>query len=113
MTSPAAKAQPKLRVSYKERQAENAKNRPKSAPQKADLTYLPFKTEKAPKEMRPTKKGEILPFVPRIKEANEATSRENDLWQRSTYRTGDGEVLTPPRPGSMDFLKWPSRGNKT
>ena len=33
----------------------------------------------------------------------------NDIWKRSTYRTGDGEVLGAVRPGSLDALALPSR----
>lgn len=37
----------------------------------------------------------------------------NDLWQRGTYRPGDGEALGAVRPGSLDALALPSRYGDT
>lgn len=33
---------------------------------------------------------------------------KNDLWRRSTYQPGDGDVVSATRPGSLDALKLPS-----
>ena len=53
-------------------------------------------------------------YVEREKLPNEVKAAENDLWQRTTYRTGDGDYTAQvPRAGSMDAYKLPSRGNRT
>lgn len=50
-------------------------------------------------------------YVPRQKEAGEATPATNDLWKRSIYKTGDGNHNTyVPRPGSLKAFSLPSRG---
>lgn len=72
------------------------------------LTHINYKSDKAPKEVR----GKA-PWAPRPRLENEATGPVNDLWQREVYRTGDGDTVVPVRPGSLDFLNWPSRGNRT
>ena len=33
-----------------------------------------------------------------------------DIMRRATYKYGDGDVILPKRPGSMDFMKWHSKG---
>lgn len=38
-----------------------------------------------------------------------ALPRGSDLFARPPYRTGDGEVVVPPRPGAQDALDVPSR----
>jgi hypothetical protein len=35
-----------------------------------------------------------------------ATPHSESIWNRDTYRTGDGEVIQQMRPGAQDFLKW-------
>ena len=53
-------------------------------------------------------------YTPRVKEEGEATMREGNLFQRTTYRTGDGDhTVQAVRPGSMDAYGLPSRGNRT
>ena len=53
-------------------------------------------------------------YTPRVKEEGEATMRESNLFQRTTYRTGDGDhTAQVPRAGSMDAYALPSRGNRT
>jgi len=34
----------------------------------------------------------------------------NSIHERDTYRTGDGDYIQPPRPGSLDYKKCKSRG---
>ena len=37
----------------------------------------------------------------------------NDVWKRSVYRPGDGDVISAVRPGSLDIAELPSRfGNE-
>lgn len=38
-----------------------------------------------------------------------AASKSDDLFRRPTYRTGDGEIVVVPRPGSLDALGLPSK----
>jgi hypothetical protein len=57
--------------------------------------------------------GSAEVYTPRIKRRNEATPPTLDLWNRDTYRTGDGEVRGAMRPGSEDAMKLPSRGYST
>jgi hypothetical protein len=80
---------------------------------KVPLEFKGYASTLGSKELRPKKNGKILPFVARIREPNEALPPQVDIWRNGTYRTGDGEVLQSPRPGSLDFLKWPSRGDRT
>lgn len=50
-------------------------------------------------------------YVPRQKEAGEATPATNDLWKRKNYKTGDGDPGNyVPRPGSLVAFTLPSRG---
>jgi hypothetical protein len=58
----------------------------------------------APKTMR------NIPYKKRERKKNEALPPENDLFRRPNYRVGDGEIVQLNRPGSSDFLKWPSKG---
>jgi hypothetical protein len=39
-----------------------------------------------------------------------AVSSEDNAITRSTYKTGDGDYIQPPRPGSLDYKKCKSRG---
>jgi len=53
-------------------------------------------------------------YVEREKLPGEAPAPENDLWQRGTYRTGDGDYTAQvPREGSLRAFSLPSKGNKT
>ena len=53
-------------------------------------------------------------YTEREKRKHEALAPENDLWKRSTYRTGDGDYTAQvPRAGSLVAFSLPSRGNKT
>jgi hypothetical protein len=53
-------------------------------------------------------------YTEREKLPGEVKAPENNLWQRTTYRTGDGDYTAQvPRAGSMDAYKLPSRGNRT
>ena len=42
-----------------------------------------------------------------------AAPPSRDLFARSTYSIGDGDVVQPPRPGSLDHLVFKSKGNPT
>ena len=53
-------------------------------------------------------------YVEREKLAGEVKAPEMNIWNRTTYRTGDGDYTAQvPRAGSMDAYKLPSRGNRT
>ncbi len=53
-------------------------------------------------------------YVEREKLPGEAPAPENDLWNRSTYRTGDGDCMQQvPRAGSLVAFSLPSKGIKT
>jgi hypothetical protein len=65
-------------------------------------------------ELNRKTKETLGPYVERQKLAGEVKAPENNLWQRTTYRTGDGDYTSQvPRAGSMDAYKLPSRGNRT
>jgi hypothetical protein len=40
----------------------------------------------------------------------QALAPQLNIWDRGTYRLGDGDVVTPLRPGSMAAYALPSRG---
>lgn len=69
---------------------------------------LPIKTEKVYKRS-PSVEG----YTPRVKDIAEAMPPSNDLWQRGTYRVGDGETRQVDRPGSQDAMKLLSKGYST
>ena len=53
-------------------------------------------------------------YTEREKLPNEVKASELSIWDRTTYRTGDGDYTAQvPRAGSMDAYKLPSRGNRT
>lgn len=52
------------------------------------------------------------PYAPRVKCPNEATPPKSN-YKATTYKTGDGDLSPPPRPGSLDFLKYKSKGYST
>lgn len=45
------------------------------------------------------------------KRKHAATPRDDSVMSRGIYVPGDGDTILPRRPGSLDFLKWPSVGN--
>ena len=47
----------------------------------------------------------LMPKLP-----GQALPNKSNIWERSTYRTGDGEVFQQMRPGAEDALKFQSRG---
>jgi hypothetical protein len=53
--------------------------------------------------------GAVL--MPKLKGA--ATPANASIWDRDTYRTGDGEIFQQMRPGADDALKCQSRGFST
>ena len=53
--------------------------------------------------------GAVL--LPKLKGA--AVPNKSNIWNRTTYRTGDGEVSQQIRPGAEDALRLPSRGFST
>lgn len=45
------------------------------------------------------------------KHPHAARAPDDSVMTRGTYKYGDGDTILPHRPGSLDFLKWPSVGN--
>ncbi len=76
---------------------------------------LPTHIVQAPKDTLSKEARQCIgKYTPRVKEEGEATMRESNLFQRTTYRTGDGDhTVQAVRPGSMDAYSLPSRGNRT
>jgi len=68
---------------------------------------LPPLSDKNPK--RYISGGAVL--MPKLKGA--ALPNKSNIWDRTTYRTGDGEVFQQMRPGADDHLKCLSRGFRT
>ena len=53
-------------------------------------------------------------YVERKKQPGEVKAAQNDIWQRDTYRTGDGDYTAQvPREGSLVAFSLPSRGHRT
>ena len=53
-------------------------------------------------------------YVERQKQPGEVKAADNDLWQRGSYKTGDGDSTQQvPRAGSLVASKLPSRGHRT
>ena len=53
-------------------------------------------------------------YVERKKQPDEVKAAQNDIWQRDTYRTGDGDYTAQvPREGSLVAFSLPSRGHQT
>lgn len=53
-------------------------------------------------------------YVEREKQPGEVKAAELNIWDRTTYRTGDGDhTAQVPRAGSLVAFSLPSRGNKT
>jgi hypothetical protein len=58
--------------------------------------------------------GATGPYVERQRRPGEVRAPELNIWDRTTYRTGDGDYTAQvPRAGSMDAYKLPSKGNRT
>jgi len=68
---------------------------------------LPPLSDKNPK--RYVSGGAVL--MPKL--PGQALPSKSNIWERNTYRTGDGEVFQQMRPGAEDALKFQSRGFKT
>jgi hypothetical protein len=65
-------------------------------------------------ELQKKTKAIMGAYVERQRRPGEVRAAENDLWKRSTYRTGDGDYTQQvPRAGSLVAFSLPSRGNKT
>ncbi len=65
-------------------------------------------------ELQKKTKETLGPYVEREKLLNEVKAPENNLWNRTTYRTGDGDYTAQvPRAGSLVAFSLPSRGNRT
>jgi hypothetical protein len=53
-------------------------------------------------------------YVERPKLSGEVQAAKNDIWNRDTYRTGDGDhTAQVPREGSLVAFSLPSRGHRT
>ena len=50
----------------------------------------------------------LMPKLP-----GQALPNKSNIWDRTTYRTGDGEIAQQMRPGAEDALRLPSRGFST
>jgi hypothetical protein len=65
-------------------------------------------------ELQKKTKETLGKYVEREKLPNEVKAAENDLWERGTYRTGDGDhTAQVPRAGSLRAFSLPSRGHRT
>lgn len=84
-------------ISHK--QAERSATTPIPAP-----IVEPMKPKRKPKAAR-------LKSYASTKPHNAAHPRDDSMFIRGTYKYGDGDTILPRRPGSLDFLKWPSVGN--
>jgi hypothetical protein len=53
-------------------------------------------------------------YTEREKQPGEVKAAEMNIWDRTTYRTGDGDYTAQvPREGSLVAFSLPSRGNRT
>jgi hypothetical protein len=57
--------------------------------------------------------GIVGPFVARPRAQNEALPRQDNIFNRTTYRTGDGDFGGVFRRGAYDHMRYGSRGNPT
>lgn len=65
-------------------------------------------------ELQKKTKETLGAYVERQKLNGEVKAAENDLWQRGTYCTGDGDYTAQvPRAGSLRAFSLPSKGNRT
>ena len=60
------------------------------------------------------RKKRVVDLTPKTfaapKHKNAARPRDESIFKRPVYVYGDGDTILPHRPGSLDFLKWPSVG---
>lgn len=55
--------------------------------------------------------GLSMQYEPRVRQPGEAMPPADNMFERGTYRTGDGDTGTyVPRPGSLVAFTLPSRG---
>lgn len=55
--------------------------------------------------------GLSMKYEPRVKQEGEAMPAADNLFERGTYRTGDGDTnIYVPRPGSLVAFTLPSKG---
>jgi hypothetical protein len=65
-------------------------------------------------ELQKKTKETLGPYVEREKQPGEVKAAEMNIWNRTTYRTGDGDhTAQVPREGSLRAFSLPSRGNRT
>jgi hypothetical protein len=65
-------------------------------------------------ELQKKTKETLGRYIERPKRLGEVRAADNDLWQRGTYRTGDGDhTAQVPREGSLRAFSLPSRGHRT
>jgi hypothetical protein len=65
-------------------------------------------------ELQKKTKETLGQYVERQKQPGEVQAPDNNLWQRSQYRTGDGDhTAQVPRAGSLVAFSLPSKGNRT
>ena len=65
-------------------------------------------------ELQKKTKAIMGEYVERQKLDGEVKAAETDLWQRDTYRTGDGDhTAQVPRAGSLVAFSLPSKGHRT
>ncbi len=65
-------------------------------------------------ELQKKTKETLGKYVEREKLAGEVKASELSIWDRTTYRTGDGDhTAQVPREGSLRAFSLPSRGNRT
>jgi hypothetical protein len=65
-------------------------------------------------ELQKKTKQTLGAYIERVKLFNEVKAAEMNIWNRTTYRTGDGDhTAQVPREGSLVAFSLPSRGNKT
>jgi len=65
-------------------------------------------------ELQKKTKETLGKYVERQKLPGEVRAAELSIWDRTTYRTGDGDhTAQVPREGSLRAFSLPSRGNRT
>jgi len=65
-------------------------------------------------ELNKKTKETLGKYVERQKLPGEVRAAELSIWDRTTYRTGDGDhTAQVPREGSLRAFSLPSRGNRT
>ena len=65
-------------------------------------------------ELQKQTKRTMGEYVEREKRPGEVQAAKNDIWNRDTYRTGDGDYTAQvPREGSLVAFSLPSRGHRT